>query len=127
MVKLDAKVTPEVIMVQYLDELAGRLKDIHDTEERTRPQGLLQEFAYNVDHEIEVRCTPPWFSFTVFNDGPAAIVVDVNRLIPVNPFRAPLYDGDRLTIDFKEAKILKVFLQPFVAGANGNVRVYAVW
>ncbi len=120
-----AKVSPEVLQLIYQDEIAGKIGDLLDLIKSERPQGLTPQHQLTIMTYLEFMCSPPWFAFTLFNDGPDPVYMNVNRVTPINPVTPPLNKGESLTVDMKTAKIEKLFFQT-VAGQTANIRLFVV-
>lgn len=94
------RLSPDQIMVYYLDEIAGRLADLI-------AQGSLSSKAFVVDTSWYPLATG-WSSCTIYNDGDADVYVrlrnDAGLDTPWAEGEAPLKSGENLSIDLRGKK-----------------------
>jgi len=114
-------VSPEALIAVLLDEISGRLEEIYERMEWA-PQGILDDYTISVTDEYKTLEGGPWFSFTLFNDGPNDVYVYVNDYKPVR--ETPLRSGDSINIDMQQPLIEKIILicNP---GETASVRIFA--
>ena len=66
----------------------------------------------------------PWFSFTIFNDGPNPVYMAVNSEYPET--NTPLNPGNFLSVDFKKKDSIKQVILNCTQGNVANVRIFAM-
>ena len=118
-----SKVTPEALQLIYLDEIAGLLNDQLERMEESEGSGLIDTVSVTVTSPIFELSVPDWYSFTIFNDGPNPVFVDVNVDYNVRSFDTPLNATEDLVVDFEKPKIKRVFLG-VQAGNVAAVRIF---
>lgn len=113
---------PEVLMLIYLDEIAGRLTEIYASMQKSAV-GVVEPLSVSVaDKSYMVKPSNPWISFTAFNDGPDPVYINVNEKSGV--LDTPLNSGDDLTVNMETAKIHRLYLQ-CDKGKTASVRIFA--
>lgn len=126
-VKVEGKVTPEVLQTVYLDEIAGRLAEMTRRMMEAEAQGIIYPLNLPVTGVIqEIRCNPFWYSFTVFNDGPNPVYVDVNKDQNARLLVAPLNMGENLAVNFDKPRV-KFLYAACAVGQTANIRIFATW
>lgn len=94
------RLTPDQMIVYYLDEIAGRLSD-------QISQGLMNSKFFTVGTEW-YPLIAGWSSITIFNDGDADVYPrlrnDTGQDMPWAEGEAPLKKGENLAIDLRGKK-----------------------
>jgi len=92
------RLTPEQMMVVYLDEISGRLAD-------QIAKGQLSSKSFTVGTDWYPLVTG-WMSVTIYNDGAADLYIRLNDNIglPWEEGEAPLKSDENLVIDLKGRK-----------------------
>lgn len=124
--KVEGKVSPEAMTVILLDEVSGKLSDMKKHMEWSEQGGRLVPLNLSITALYEHACTPPWYSCTIFNDGPNPVYIDVNRDNNAVNLVTPLNNGENLVVDYEQPKIDFLYFG-VVAGQTANVRVFATW
>lgn len=77
----EERVRPDVFMASLLDEIAGRLVEILDTQRLQIPEGIVEPIpTFKVTQKGKtIKLDIPWFSFAMWNDGPNTFWVQVNK------------------------------------------------
>ena len=75
---------------------------------------------------LERRCTPPWYSVSIFNDGPNPVYVDVNRTDNAANLITPLNLGGNLVLNYEQPKIKLMYFR-CAPGLTANVRIFGTW
>lgn len=124
MSKIDAKASPEVVSAQQLIEIGDMLNEMLK-QMQTAGKGELAPLTLPVTAALqEVACSPPWRSFTVFNNGLNPVYMDVNRAYNAQNHTTPLNIGESLLVDYHAPRIERLFLS-CLAGQNCVVRIFA--
>lgn len=123
------RVPPEAFLAVQLDEIAGRLADIHEAIQRQVPEGLKEEVEVEVEGTtlVPVRARiikPPYFRASVFNDGPDNVYVLLNKEKAEAYRQSPLKEGDKLDIDTTEGKIHALFFACESEDKTASIRVH---
>jgi hypothetical protein len=111
-----------------LDEIAGRLAEIQESMQRV-PTGNVEPIKLQVTDALtrisfRVFSPSPWFSFTLFNDGPDPVYPDVNKSVNARGRFVPLNAGDQLQVDMHSPKIKEIWLS-CDPGKKAVVRIFA--
>lgn len=141
------KVTPEVLQVVYLDEIAGRLEDLNtdlgnkivlmktvlDSVDK-RISGIsdyLDSTSYEGDILIVkkivkggvgnkgVKCNRTWYGYTIFNDGPDDVYVESSAKAMSD---TGISTGEQATVKSKKGSTKPVWVR-CVKGETAAVRV----
>jgi len=123
--KIEGKVTPEAAQFIMLDEIAGLLREQLDVMEEAEAEGLLDQIQLPVTPVIyELVISPPWYSFTIVNDGPNDVYMDVNRDMNARaPFTTPIVPFQVLVVNFDKPKIRTIYLAT-IPPLLSAVRIY---
>jgi len=125
--KVNGKVSPEAMQIILLDEIAGRLADLKKHMEWAQQGGMIHPLSETITAAMYERtCSPPWYSATIFNDGPNPVYPDVNRDNNARNLITPLNMGDQMTMDFEQPKIKVLFMRCAV-GQTANIRLFGTW
>lgn len=108
-----------------MDEIAGKLTDLLEVLKAQQPQGLVPQERKTVSGMLELYCSPAWFGFTIYNDGPDPVYADTNRLLPINPHTPNISPGENLIVRMQTAAIQRLYLQT-LTGQTANVRIWAI-
>ena len=92
------KVTPEVMMIVYLDEIAGRLAELQDTMAEMNAEGDLKHHYLTIPSE-PVRIPLLCRHFSLHNDGPNSVFVMQHPGKPFSNDASVEKDGE-LNLDF---------------------------
>ena len=117
------RVTPEVMMIVYLDEIAGRLAEIQDKLDDLNQEGELNSFSLSITSRPT---TIPLFCryLSLRNDGPDSIYVFQSKMRPLSIDSQIKLNGE-LKLDFGTVK-RRVFYIICSSGATATVRMF-VW
>ena len=115
------KVTPEVMMIVYLDEIAGRLAELQDALTEITAEGYLQSVKLNVS-DSPVRFPFSAKHFSLYNDGASAVYVLGHDGKPLSR-DAELNKSGHLNIDF-QTKRSRSFWFVCSSGGSATVRVF---
>lgn len=120
-----AQINPVAVQTILLDEIAGRLLDIHDMLKDMVADGVDDTFSIEAsDEKIQVVSLQPWLSVSIFNDGPDGIYLLVNRE-ERKAYEPKLYAGENTSIDAKKHSIRQLFI--FCdEGETASVRIRAL-
>jgi len=116
--QVDSKVTPEVMQTILLDELAGRLADIHQELVTQSPEGVI----YSIPFSASVIATKIvlLYSATIYNDGAANIyILEVDRNISSSD--APLKTNESVSIDHKKRGQYVHYIKTLAGTATGRI------
>ena len=115
------KVTPEVMMIVYLDEIAGRLSELQDTLAEVTAEGVLQGVS------LTVRDEPMLFPivarhFSLKNDGSSSIYLLQNKGKPLSR-DAEIKDKGEINLDFGTRRQRDFYLV-CSSGETATVRIF---
>ena len=123
--KIEGKVTPEAAQLIMLDEIAGLLHDQLDRMEESEAEGLVDQISLPITPAIyELTVSPPWYSFSLVNDGPAAVFIDVNRNMNAVNFNTPVNPQQTLVVNFEKPRIRLIYLATQPPALLANVRIF---
>ena len=96
------KVTPEVMMIVYLDEIAGRLAELQDTLAEVTTEGTLRGVALTINDRPQII---PILArhISVRNNGPNSVYVNQNKTKPGSN-DAPIRINSSISIDFQTSR-----------------------
>ena len=96
------KVTPEVMMIVYLDELAGRVAEVQDTLAEVLAEGTLKGVAINISDSPQII---PIIArhISIRNNGPNSVYVNQDKTKPMSG-DAPIRINTALSIDFQTSR-----------------------
>ena len=117
------KVTPEIMMIIYLDEIAGRLGEL---QEKLIPQGNLQPHTLSVTDSPQSIGGQDWMSATLYNDGDYDVYLFDQYQMPRVGYDAPIKNGEGINIDFRS----RVGTGKFIVcapGESATVRIFRMW
>lgn len=129
-----AKMTPEVISAIKNIEAVEILQALLKGQKNMIPVGVVHNpgpYTVTYSAPARVECLPtPWFSFTLFNDGPDSVWVTVEAppnadigTLPLTPHEVKA--GEPYTVDMHAPLIRSVYLTAD-AGASATVRISGV-
>jgi len=141
------KVTPEVLQVVYLDEIAGRLEDLNS--DLGKKITLMKTVLDSVDKRIggisdyldstsyegdilivkkvitggtgnkKISCNKTWFEYTLFNDGPDDVFIESSKKAMTD---TGITNGDQITAKSKKGSSKPVWVR-CVKDETATVRV----
>ena len=114
------KVTPEMMMIVYLDEIAGRLAELQDTLSDFMAEGNLNSSIYSVT-DNPVKIPTVCSNLSLHNDGANFAYLLSDKGKPMS--EAPIRSGGDLSLDFKTKK-LRIFYLVCNSGETASVRVF---
>ena len=115
------KVTPEVMMIVYLDEIAGRLADMQDKLEEITSEGFLEGKQISVtDNPVFI----PVFArhFSLHNAGTDSIYLLQLKAKPLSN-DAPIVKDGQINLDFQTKK-RRGFWLVCGSGETATVRIF---
>lgn len=119
-------VRADVLQSILLDEVAGRLADLHKLIAQTIPAGIVPTFTVNLSGQNLQKIKPvtPWFNFSLYNDADSGgtVYVRVNRR---NADEHPVEPDDTYNVDMGAAKIEAIYLRT-TSGETATVQIAAV-
>ena len=122
-----AKITPDIMMVIYMDEMVGRLADldnkinnIQQLMNQETTDGTLDsvEIAIIGGSKTEISIHKKWFEYTLFNDGPDPVYI-VSEKREVSD--VPINMGDQVAGKAKRGSTKSVWVR-CDNGENATVR-----
>lgn len=121
--KLEGKVSPAVIQVIYLDEIAGLLFEQLERMEEAENEGVLDTISVTINVPLFEMPVKDWYSASFFNDGPNPVFVDVNNDGNVRGFGTPLNLGENLVVNYEKPRIKRIFAG-VQAGLVAGIRIF---
>lgn len=130
--KVEVKpVTPEAMLVIYLDEISGRLSDIQEVLEVERSKGEIRRRDISVaggapiEYDIRRDEATSFFVADIYNDGPNTVYVSVDRHIGNE---IVIRDDEGIRIDRTKAQNKLRWLYFRCAdGERASIRVIGQW
>lgn len=123
--KIDGKVTPEAAQLIMLDEIAGLLHDQLQRMEEAEAEGVIDQISLPITPAIyELIIKPPWYSFSLVNDGPAPVFIDVNRDMNAVNFNTPVNLNQTIVVNFEKPRIRTIYLATQPPAPLANVRIF---
>jgi len=114
------KVTPEMMMIVYLDEIAGRLAELQDTWSEFLAEGDLQSRKYSVtDSPTRIFVNASYLS--LHNDGSDSIYLLTEKGQPLG--ESEIKKNGSLNLDFKTKKV-RMFHLVCASGETATVRTF---
>jgi len=115
--QVPADITPEIMQIILLDEIAGRQEEteahlarLRALEDDRSPEGLTDEIEISVDSTLkEVLTTDNWQSISITNDGPDTVRIKINLNTTAIRWKKLKID-EIYEVNFHEHKIKKLFL-----------------
>lgn len=120
------KVTPEVVMIVYLDEIAGRIAQLNEKIDLLIPEGHIRGIVIPVTDAPQRLGETDWYSADLFNDGEGDVYIFDEYELPRIGADAPLKKGESLKVDLKA----KTGTQKYIvcpSGQSASVRVFRKW
>ena len=124
-------VTPEAMLVIYLDEIAGRLSDVHEMLEAERSEGEVTKKDISVvggspiEYDIRRDIGVPFLVADIYNKGPNDVYVLVDRSMGKEII---LSDDEGIHIDrTKSRRKLHWLYFRCASGEQASVRVIGQW
>lgn len=122
--------TQPIIQQALLMELVDIMDEQLELTRQTVGRGILQNVGSVQVGSAIVQLDPgsyptmPWKGINVFNDGPAAYFITVNKDYIDMP--TPIRPNEPFNGDFGRDKVKKILLQSATAGAVANLRLFAI-
>lgn len=106
--------------------MASFLENLQDATTSMIPRGDFFPRTYSVSTSLTVidyktESSLPWFSATIFCDGPDVLRVSVNKESLSPKSTIELAKGEKIEIDLKVAKLNRIYL---VSDGESHVRVH---
>jgi hypothetical protein len=118
------KVTPEAMMLIYLDEIAGRLGEL---QEKLIPTGKMQALVLAVTDQPQLIGGSDWMSATIRNDSEDYnIYLFDDFQFPRPGYDAPIKPGEALLVDFRSRTGGWKYIV-CAAGETAAARIFRQW
>lgn len=117
------KVTPEVMMIVYLDEIAGRIAELQETISDITREGELTSYSLNITAsptKIPLTCR----YFSLHNDGASSIYVFQSKMKPLSRDAEIKISGE-LKLDFGIVR-QRDFYIVCASGGSATIRIF-IW
>jgi len=115
------KVTPEILQIIYLDEIASRLEDLFELERKRIPQGRIESYQVTVDDKgvwVRPKTGEAWFAVSIINDGDADVYFASTEMGSPN---APLKKAEVFPYNAGSNVIGAIFL--YTTSGTATVRI----
>lgn len=115
----------QAIQSQVMMDMAGFLESLLEVQLAGIPEVVRQYEQSVTDAVTQLDATSistmPWITFTLYNDGPDPVYVQVNEQ---RALKAPLRANEQIKYNMKHSAIRRVYLQ-CVTGGTADVRIFA--
>lgn len=116
------KVTPEVMMIVYLDEIAGRLAELQEQLAAVTSEGRLESYELNITGS-PTRLPIYARHISIHNDGTNDVYILPERGTPISGSEAPIKKSGQVSLDLQTRRPRSFWLV-CNSGETATVRIF---